>query len=217
MPNTAPKIEMVSYNAFAKLVAVAVICAVSLSILAGVLVFALAGGFDRFEDQARYRSPQGNAPLAPSGASIAVAGHTVYAPAYSHIYVQEGSAYRLAVTLSIRNTDTNNPIFINSVIYYNSEGAMLRTYLDKRLELAPFAAAEFFVPETDTQGGSGASFLVKWDAPTSVNPPLIESVMIGTNGQQGISFVCTGVVADEKRPTDQPAETTAENSPQPAS
>jgi hypothetical protein len=51
--------------------------------------------------------------------------------------------------------------------------------------------------EGDTVGGSGANFLVKWQAKSKVNPPLIEGVMIGTRSGQGISFVSRGQVINE--------------------
>jgi hypothetical protein len=49
----------------------------------------------------------------------------------------------------------------------------------------------------NTTGGSGASFLVQWFAKESVSDPVIETVMIDTSSQQGISFVRTGHVLSE--------------------
>jgi hypothetical protein len=48
------------------------------------------------------------------------------------------------------------------------------------------------IKESDTQGGSGANFLVEWQAETEVNEPIMEGVMIGAAGQQGISFTSRG-------------------------
>jgi len=63
------------------------------------------------------------------------------------------------------------------------------------LRLAPLATTEFFVPEQDSSGGSGANFIVEWVAEKKqVNTPIIEAVMISTSGQQGISFVRSGQV-----------------------
>ena len=39
-----------------------------------------------------------------------------------------------------------------------------------------------------------ANFLVEWKSEKSVNPPFVESVMIGAEGQQGISFASRGQV-----------------------
>jgi hypothetical protein len=43
---------------------------------------------------------------AADGADHAVF-QSVYVPAYSHIYTQGGNPLRLAITLSVRNTDRN--------------------------------------------------------------------------------------------------------------
>jgi len=47
-----------------------------------------------------------------------VAGQTIYVPVYSHIYHDDGKkTFNLAATLSIRNTDLENPIVITFVRY----------------------------------------------------------------------------------------------------
>jgi hypothetical protein len=50
------------------------------------------------------------------------------------------------------------------------------------------------VTRNDTKGGSGANFIVEWIAQTEISEPLVEAVMIGTDSQQGISFVGQGRV-----------------------
>lgn len=54
------------------------------------------------------------------------------------------------------------------------------------------ASTRFIVKESDSKGGSGANFLVAWRAETEVNEPIMEGVMIGAAGQQGISFTSRG-------------------------
>jgi hypothetical protein len=54
------------------------------------------------------------------------------------------------------------------------------------------ASTRFIVKESDSKGGSGANFLVEWRAETEVNEPIMEEVMIGAAGQQGISFTSRG-------------------------
>lgn len=116
-------------------------------------------------------------------------GQTCYVPAYSHIYGgNREQPILLAVTLSIRNTDAKNAIEINSVEYYGTEGKLLRQYLERPLTLKPFGSTRFVLPQKDKAGGSGANFVVRWTAAKAVNPPIIETVMIGVEGQQGISF-----------------------------
>lgn len=133
--------------------------------------------------------------IQPRGAS---SGQTVYIPAYSSIYHGGGTRpFLLAVTLSVRNVDPETPISIEQVRYLSGEGDQKRFYLDEPASLGPFAAREFFVEEKDTTGGLSAGFLVEWSSEKPVNPPVIESVMIGAALGQGISFTSRGVVVEE--------------------
>jgi hypothetical protein len=124
-----------------------------------------------------------------------VMGQTIYVPIYSHIYHQdEKRTFDLAATLSIRNTDLNNPLVITSVQYYDSDGKLIRKYIERPIEIAALASVDFFVDTTDTSGGSGANFIVEWVAQTEISEPAIESIMIGSSLQQGISFISPGRV-----------------------
>ena len=140
-------------------------------------------------------------PAGTAGAESHIAlsgGQTVYVPIYSHIYSGlKGRPFSLAATLSIRNTDPQNPITLVSVKYFDSDGNLVKEYLDKPAELKPMASTRYILPEGDTTGGSGANFLVKWTSQKKVNPPLIEGVMIGTRSGQGISFVSRGQVIND--------------------
>ena len=125
-------------------------------------------------------------------------GQTVYVPIYSHIYSGlKGRPFDLAATLSIRNTDPKQAITLVSVKFFDSEGKLVKEYLEKPLDLKAMATTRYILTEGDTTGGSGANFLVKWQSPIKVNPPLIEGVMIGTRSGQGISFVSRGQVISE--------------------
>jgi hypothetical protein len=125
-------------------------------------------------------------------------GQNVYVPIYSHIYSGlKGNPFSLAATLSIRNTDPGHPITLVSVKFYDSDGKLLKEYLDNPAELKAMASTRYILTESDTGGGSGANFLVKWTSKTKVNPPLIEGVMIGTRSGQGISFTSRGQVIEE--------------------
>lgn len=139
-----------------------------------------------------------SASQADSGIALS-AGQTVYVPIYSHIYSGlKGRPFNLAATLSIRNTDPKHPIRLVSVKFYDSEGELVKEYLDNPAKLKAMASTRYILTEADTGGGSGANFLVKWTSKTKVNPPLIEGVMIGTRSGQGISFVSRGqVIKDE--------------------
>ena len=123
---------------------------------------------------------------------------TIFVPLYSHIYADErykDKPFALTATLSIRNTDRRNSIILESVDYYDSEGNLLRNYLERPTALAPLVSVRYIVRESD-KGGSGAKFLVRWKSKKPVSAPIVESVMIGTKMQQGISFISQGRVID---------------------
>jgi len=128
-------------------------------------------------------------------------GQTLYVPAYSHIYsANSEEPFMLTVTLSIRNTDSHNQIRITRVDYYETQGKLLEGYIDTAIVLGPLGSLRYVVPEKDESGGSGANFIVEWTADKCTNPPVVESIMIGTQMQQGISFTSRGqVIVDSKQ------------------
>jgi hypothetical protein len=138
----------------------------------------------------------------PSAADMRLLiGQTVYVPVYSHIYSGDREQpFYLAATLSIRNTDTAHPITITAVDYYDSDGKFLKHYLEKAFSLVAMATKRYVVPESDKSGGSGAKFIIKWQSAQPVAEPLIESVMISTKTQQGISFTSRGRVLEAISP-----------------
>ena len=120
---------------------------------------------------------------------------TIYVPVYSHIYHQDRQEiFNLAATLSIRNTDLTNPIIITSVRYYDSNGKLVKQYLEQPIQLAALASTDFYVNRNDTSGGLGANFIVEWVAEKEISDPVVEAVMIGTESSQGISFISSGRV-----------------------
>jgi hypothetical protein len=128
----------------------------------------------------------------PASAEKSV-GQTIYVPAYSHIYF--GNRERplaLSVTLSIRNIDPTSELSITSVAYHRTEGELLRQFVQTPVQLGPLGSARYIVAQDDDTGGSGANFIVKWSATKPINPPIVESVMIGTQSMLGISFTSRG-------------------------
>tara|TARA_R110002111_G_scaffold191869_1_gene258128 strand:- start:19238 stop:19873 length:636 start_codon:yes stop_codon:yes gene_type:complete len=117
----------------------------------------------------------------------------VYVPSYSHIYYHGGAPFLLETTLSIRNIDLDQSVYLKSIEYYDTEGKRVKSFLDQTIKLAPLQTIEFLIREQDSSGGSGANFLVEWLAESEIDRPLLESVMVGTSGSRGISFVGTGV------------------------
>ena len=120
-------------------------------------------------------------------------GQTIYVSAYSHIYHGDSERpFLLTVTISIRNIDPNHQIEILSVDFYQSQGEFVKKLIDKPVILKPLESLRHIIPETDKSGGSGANFIVEWKSDKLINPPIVESIMIGTKMQQGISFTSRG-------------------------
>ncbi len=132
-------------------------------------------------------------PLHAGGETGLSDGQSIYVPAYSHIYTGNREIpLLLTVTLSIRNTDPTHPIKITTVDYYETQGKLIKKYLEKPVILGPLESLRYIVPEKDKSGGSGANFIVEWETDKPVNPPIAESIMISTQSQQGISFTSRG-------------------------
>ena len=120
-------------------------------------------------------------------------GQDIYVPAYSHIYSGDKEMpFMLTVTLSIRNIDPKHQIKVIMVDYYETQGTLIKKYIENAKTLKPLESLRYVVPEGDKSGGSGANFIVEWRSDEYVNPPIIESIMIGTRSQQGISFTSRG-------------------------
>ncbi len=122
-------------------------------------------------------------------------GQTIYVPVYSHIYqLNQQKTFNLTATLSFRNADLNRTLTLTKVLYYDSQGNIVKNYLDKPMTISPLASTSFVVEENDLRGGVGANFIVAWESETPLFPPVVEAVMISTSQQQGISFVSEGRV-----------------------
>lgn len=118
---------------------------------------------------------------------------TVYVPIYSHVYYRGGSPFLLEATLSIRNIDPQHAVYLRSVRYYDTEGKLAKTHVEKLIRLDPLQTIEFLVKQHDVSGGSGANFMVDWRGEAEAEVPLIEAIMVGNLGTPAISFVSRGV------------------------
>ena len=93
--------------------------------------------------------------------------------------------------LSIRNLDPDNNIVVNTVRYYDTDGKLLKEDNLART-LTPLASTDVFIEFKDDTGGTGAKFIVVWQADVPVNPPIIESVNTHFTGTQLTAFLSRG-------------------------
>ena len=150
------------------------------------------------EDTIQYEPPRSYEP--PDLNAYAVANdvttrslsvhEAAYVPVYSHIYYDGGRPYLLETMLSIRNVDPKRPVYVSAVEYYDTNGKLSKTQVDRLIKLTPLQTIEFLVERHDVTGGSGANFIVEWHAESNdTHAPLIEAVMVGRSGTNAISFV----------------------------
>ena len=127
--------------------------------------------------------------------SAAAAGEYVYVPVYSSIYFKDSTrVYNLSATLSIRNIDTVNEIYVKEINYNNSRGESVKKFLNKAIRVRPLETFDLVIDEDDTTGGIGANFIVKWVSTHDVQSQIIESVMISIRQGVGLSFTESGRV-----------------------
>ncbi len=136
--------------------------------------------------------------VSPQSGNI-IQKETVYVPAYSSIFHDDLKwEFKLSITLSIHNIDLKNKIIFDSIDYYNTSGKLIHRYINKnKIILQPLETYNLGIKETDDRGGIGANFIIKWHAQSKVKKPIIETIMISTRGQQGISFTSRGVTIDD--------------------
>lgn len=143
--------------------------------------------------------PVQNTPgIAVQDLDIAV-GQTIYVPAYAKIYASpRGQTLDLTVTLSIHNTDTDQPIVVTSVRYYDAQGLLIKEFLPNSMQLLPLGTADFYVDDQAAPTtGLGANFIVEWGAEQPVYEPIVEAIMIHAGSTQGISFLSPGRVISQ--------------------
>jgi hypothetical protein len=128
-------------------------------------------------------------------------GQMVYIPVYSSVLYGNVDEDRgqpreilLSAMLSVRNTDPKNGLMIKSVAYYDTHGNRLREYLNQPKLLNPMGSAAFFVEYKERSGGTGANFVVTWNAERPINQPIMETVHVFSWGSQSQSFTSRGQV-----------------------
>lgn len=134
--------------------------------------------------------------LSPTWASARTKqnGQILYIPAYSYIYHGNKEAkINLTTTLSVRNTSRTENIRILSVEFYNTDGKLLRSYVDEPVVMKPLQSLRYIVKLDDDEGGSGANFILEWEAENAVDVPIVESIMLGTGSSYGFAFLTQGV------------------------
>ena len=136
-------------------------------------------------------------------------GQSLYLPIYSHIVFgnvgRSGtpSQVLLSALVSIRNTDPGRPLRVLSARYYDTNGKLIGERMPKPVIVAPLGTLELFIERNDASGGSGANFIIKWDANSPINPPLVEALHVNMDGGKAVVFTTQAQPIDD--PAAQPA------------
>lgn len=119
---------------------------------------------------------------------------STYLSSYSEIYTRsENHLFSLTGTISLRNINLTDTVYIERADYYKTDGEKLRSYFDSPIYLAPMETVEIIIAESDIEGGSGDNFVFHWRKPPGAHDPFFEGVFISVYGQQGISFTTRGI------------------------
>lgn len=130
-------------------------------------------------------------------------GQSMYLPIYSHMLYgnlgKSGKASQvlLSTLVSIRNTDSKRPLRINSARYYDTNGKLLGERVPTPMQIQALGTMELFVELNDASGGSGANFIIKWEADAGINPPLVEGLHVNMDGGKAVIFTTQAVVVSE--------------------
>ncbi|KRG33360.1 DUF3124 domain-containing protein [Psychrobacter sp. P11G3] len=118
---------------------------------------------------------------------------TFYVPIYSDIYTdRDARKVLLSATLSVRNTTLKKSLYINKIDYYDTDGALVKSYLDNPIELPAMATLNYIVEKEEDKGGSGANFIIEVEGVDETVKPVIEAVMIGNFSNKGFAFSTEG-------------------------
>ncbi|MDQ5942411.1 MAG: hypothetical protein QG572_1226, partial [Pseudomonadota bacterium] len=77
----------------------------------------------------------------------------------------------------------------------DTNGKLIRDYLAKPRIIPPFGTFELFVERKEMQGGSGASFVIRWEAEKPdkvVNPPIVEALHTRFQAGRTMGFISRG-------------------------
>ena len=164
-------------------------------IMRNLFLLALALGLMACQPQQPNNQLPQELPLTPSPripAAEKVRGQVLYVPVYSSILHEDGKVHHLSVQLSVRNISLKAEIVVAYVDYYDTNGKLVRHYVESPFKLNPLETRDFFVKRNDLAGGTGANFVLEWEAKEPAAPPLVEAVMISTTSGLGISFLTQG-------------------------
>lgn len=134
----------------------------------------------------------------PSGQTL-YSWQSLYLPIYWHLYhgalnakTGKPSETLLSAHVSIRNIDPRASLQLTSARYYDTEGRLLREFIQTPQSVAPLGNHEIYIPRSDFAAGTGATFIITWSAERPINPPLVEALHADIrDGGRTLFFITT--------------------------
>ena len=128
-----------------------------------------------------------------------IKGQTLYVPSYtSFIAAAGGHVFEAKPTIFIHNTDQNNPINIVRIDFYDTNGKLVEKYLQQPKKVNANAATRINVKELlKGEEGSGAHFIIQWQADHKVVEPLVQTWFVGAVGTRGYSYTSPARIIQE--------------------
>ncbi len=127
-------------------------------------------------------------------------GQLLYVPVYSEIYsIGHHRTERLSSTLSIRNVNPDGEFYITRLEYYDTEGNILKEIKASQLPIKVnnLETKNHVVALYDDKGGVGANFILEWRSSKPIVEPMVETIMISTESNWGLSFTSTSKTLKE--------------------
>lgn len=118
-------------------------------------------------------------------------GQILYLPLVNHVFLgAKNRPFALTKTFSFRNRDRQQAVTLSSLEYFNDQGKSLGKLLKSPRVLKPLASIQIPIksPQSGEQMEGAPCLIVRWKADEPASPPLVQCIMIGATGQQGISF-----------------------------
>ncbi len=133
-------------------------------------------------------------------------GQLLYLPIYSTIWHGDTHSLKgepmksnMSALVSIRNTSLKTPIRIISARYFNTDGKLLKEFVSAPKTINAMGTLELFIEKSESEGGSGANFLIQWEAESATNAPIVEAVHIDNQASRPYSFVTTARVIQKDK------------------
>ena len=163
---------------------------------------------ERTSPRERVREPKGRAseatppiPRAPLAALTPRLhwGQEMYLPVASSVFAQdEERPLHLTVTVTVHNTGAE-PLVIDRLDYIGTTGDLLEKVVEAPVAVGPLETREYVIRERDIRGGTGASFVLSWQADVPTTAPVVQAIHVSSSGNHSFGFITTAVVLRETK------------------